>query len=351
MRKVVGPTGSVVQYANRKKSPKRRSGIFLLEPRVMYDGAAAASVAATAHHHDHHHHDHHHDPVEHQAAPPPEHSFAGPPAGGSDRATSSAAPTFSAPTTFTPGVEPSGLRPGNNVVFVDSQIANYQAIVSAINPGTTVFVFDGTKDGLQQIAQDLHGVHGLNSVDIISHGAVGEMQIGADTLTTGAIPTYAADLAAIGKALAPKGQLDLYGCDVAAAGDGFIDALKLATGRDVAASTTLIGATALGGTWTLDATTGPTPDALPANLAALQFFDNVLEAPTVTAGAAAVYNVGNPGVAVDKGITVSDSGGNLAGATVKIGAGFASGDTLNFTTQNGKTASPVSTLPVPGRSP
>ena len=45
-----------------------------------------------------------------------------------------------------------------------------------------------------------------------------------------------------------------------------------------------IGATALGGTWTLDATTGPTPDALPANLAALQSFDGLLVDQTGATG-------------------------------------------------------------------
>ena len=47
----------------------------------------------------------------------------------------------------------------------------------------------------------------------------------------------------------------------------YLEALQQATGRNVAASTGPVGAAVLGGTWTLDATTGPTPDALPANLA------------------------------------------------------------------------------------
>ena len=63
---------------------------------------------------------------------------------------------------------------------------------------------------------------------------------------------------------------------MAAGGDGFLTALQQATGRNVAASTDPIGATLLGGTWTLDATTGPAPDALPANSAALQSFDGLL---------------------------------------------------------------------------
>ena len=248
----------------------------------MYDGAAAHTVVATSHHHDHGH-----NPDDPQGGPV-DHSFHGfTPHGNSQSGASGGSEStanFSAPTTVTQSGEQSGHPPGGNVVFVDLQITDYQAIVSAINPGTTVFVFDGTKDGLQQIAQDLQGMHGLHSVDIISHGAADEVLVGTDTLTTSTIPTYAADLTAIGKALASHGQLDLYGCDIAAAGDGFLDALQQATGRNVAASTGPIGATALGGTWTLDATTGPTPDALPANLAALQSFDGLLVDQTGATG-------------------------------------------------------------------
>ena len=255
MNKVSGPGDFGSPSASGRKSRKRRSGIYLLEPRLMYDGAAAAS----AHHADHHHHasDYYHGPAVDSAATPPAYS--------PERATTA---------------KSGSLREGDQVVFIDSQIADYQAIVAAIDPGVKVFVFNGAEDGLQQIAQDLQGVHGLASVDIISHGAPDVMAIGTDILTTSTISTYSGDLAAIGKALAPNGQLDLYGCDVAAAGDGFLTALQQATGRNVAASTTPIGATALGGDWTLDATTGPTPDALPANLTALQSFDGLLVGQT-----------------------------------------------------------------------
>ncbi len=44
---------------------------------------------------------------------------------------------------------------------------------------------------------------------------------------------------------------------------------------------------------------------------------------------------------LDGALTVSDvdSNGNLTGATVSIGSGFLSGDTLNFVNQNGITGS------------
>ena len=232
--------------------------------KKMDDGAAAATVHWAA---DHHHGDGPSDDANGSAFWSPPANGGNSPVGQGHNWDHSNGAT---------GTDNQGLRPGDQVVFVDSQIANYQAIVAAINPGVKVIVYDGAQDGLAQIARDLQGVHDLASVDIVSHGAADEVVVGTDTLTTSTIPTYAADLAAIGSALAPTGQLDLYGCDVAAAGDGFLTALQQATGRDVAASTDPIGASALGGTWTLDATTGPTPDALPANPAELQSFDGLL---------------------------------------------------------------------------
>jgi hypothetical protein len=62
--------------------------------------------------------------------------------------------------------------------------------------------------------------------------------------------------------------------------------------------------------------------------------------PTVTAGATATFNGGSTTPStLDSGLTVSDpdSGGNLSGATVSITSGFATGDTLNFSNQNGIT--------------
>ena len=58
MNKVVRPEDFAKKSTdskNSKKRSKRRSGIFLLEPRVMYDGAG---VHASASHHGDHHHDH-----------------------------------------------------------------------------------------------------------------------------------------------------------------------------------------------------------------------------------------------------------------------------------------------------
>ena len=82
-------------------------------------------------------------------------------------------------------------------------------------------------------------------------------------------------------------------------------------------------------------------DGVTSSAAVTSTLDTVHVAPTVVAGATVSYEIGGAAVVLDSALTVSDvdSGGVLAGATVAIGAGFAVGDTLNFTNQNGITGS------------
>ena len=85
-------------------------------------------------------------------------------------------------------------------------------------------------------------------------------------------------------------------------------------------------------------------DGAASSATATSALDTVHVAPTVTAGATATFTGGGAAVTLDGPLTVSDpdSGGNLTGATVSIGTGFISGDTVNFTTQNGITGSYIS---------
>ncbi len=72
--------------------------------------------------------------------------------------------------------------------------------------------------------------------------------------------------------------------------------------------------------WSLDITTNP--------------------GPVVSAGGSVTFAEGGSAVALDSGLAVTDgSSASLAGATVAISSGFISGDSLNFTNQNGITGS------------
>ncbi|MGH9028795.1 MAG: hypothetical protein ACRDV4_04190, partial [Acidimicrobiales bacterium] len=68
--------------------------------------------------------------------------------------------------------------------------------------------------------------------------------------------------------------------------------------------------------------------------------------PVVTAGATVTVMGGGSPVALDPGLTVADSSSILVGATISVGSGFISGDTLNFTNQNGIAGSYNSTTGV-----
>ena len=89
--------------------------------------------------------------------------------------------------------------------------------------------------------------------------------------------------------------------------------------------------------WTV--TDGSTSNG-PSNTASTTL-DTAHVAPTITASGTVTYAAGGFAAALDPTATVIDvdSGGVLTGATVAISAGFLTGDTLNFTNQDGITGS------------
>ncbi|MEX0781289.1 MAG: Ig-like domain-containing protein [Dehalococcoidia bacterium] len=83
-------------------------------------------------------------------------------------------------------------------------------------------------------------------------------------------------------------------------------------------------------------------DAAPSNLASRDVTVAAAnDAPVITTTAGALaYTEGDPATVIDSGLTVTDADdANLEGATVRISAGFQSGDELLFTDQNGITGS------------
>nr|WP_229496546.1 DUF4347 domain-containing protein [Massilia polaris] len=161
------------------------------------------------------------------------------------------------------------------VVLVDTSLANYKSLEAGVADGIGIVEFDGSGDGLAQIAQWASGQHDLDAIHILSHGAQGLVKLGTTQLTEAALasPATQAQLAQLGAALTGDGDLLLYGCGVAA-GDstGLLAGIAKATGADLAASTDLTGAARLGGDWTLESQTG----AIDAGALALTQYDGAL---------------------------------------------------------------------------
>jgi hypothetical protein len=163
------------------------------------------------------------------------------------------------------------------IVFIEGNVADAALLAQAMGAGREVHVLDPAGDGLAQIAAWLAGRSGITALHIVSHGAQAELELGALTLGSSNLDEHAGDLAVIGASLSADADILLYGCDVGQgeAGQSFVDALAQATSADVAASSDLTGAAALGGNWTLEAQTG----AIEATALAPSAFAGLLAAP------------------------------------------------------------------------
>lgn len=237
----------------RRKLNRRSPSPLALEARLMFDGAAAADIFAVT---------------------LPDHPAAeGLPTADvrSDVDTKSIAqtnetPLNDAPKTAEAPISLQRLITGDTtanggrreIAFVDSAVENWQTLVDSIRPGIEVLLIDARGDGLTQIADYLDQASNIDAVHIISHGQEGEVILGNLHVNASTLSLCETDLARIGNALVPGGDLLLYGCDIAKgdAGLSFIGQLSQASGADVAASIDPTGNTSLSGNWVLEASTG-----------------------------------------------------------------------------------------------
>ncbi|NES03226.1 MAG: DUF4347 domain-containing protein [Okeania sp. SIO2F4] len=172
----------------------------------------------------------------------------------------------------------------SSVIFVDSNIADYQSLVNSVEPGTEVVVLDTNRNGVEQITEVLANYDNLDSVQILSHGDSAVLQLGNSSLDNGNIESYENQLQQWGKALSENGDILLYGCNVAEGeqGQAFINRLGEITAADIAASEDLTGSSDLGGDWVLEATTGFIDSPLAFQVEAMYAFNSVLQTFRVT---------------------------------------------------------------------
>lgn len=204
----------------RRRSLRRSSQLLPLEQRFMFDGAIAdAAHAAQAH----------------EVPPAP-------------------------PAVTVRAAEPAKDGGKKEVAIVDTSLAGYKTLEAGVQAGVGIIEFDGSKDGLAQIAQWAATQSDYDAIHILSHGAQGVVDLGTMHLSASALSSARTqqDLAQLGKALTSDGDLLFYGCDVGAGAQGtaLLDGLARATGADVAASTDATGAAAKGGDWTLETQAG-----------------------------------------------------------------------------------------------
>ncbi|MBA6340003.1 DUF4347 domain-containing protein [Colwellia sp. MB02u-10] len=214
---------SISPQKSPKKSRKIKPLISALEPRMLFDGAAVATAVDAL-----------------------------------DNSDFTATESSLLDENTTPAAVEALSRDRNEVVFVDSGIADYETIVDGLGADVEVFIIDAESDGLAQIAAILESKDEIDAIHIISHGSTGEISLGSSILNAENISLSSTALETIGESLTQSGDILLYGCNVGANGEGenFVNTLAAMTDADVAASDDITGAQALGGDWDLEYDTG-----------------------------------------------------------------------------------------------
>ncbi len=194
-------------------------------------------------------------------------------------------------------------QPRQEVVFVDTQVQDYQTLVDGLDDNAQVHLIDSSSNGLEQIATVLQGQTGIDAIHIYSHGDVGRLNVGNFTLDSSNIAQYSDLLAQIGQSLSAEADLMLYGCYVGAdsAGQDFIDEMAALTGADVAASSDLTGDDGQGGDWELESSSGQIETAA----VGVQSYEQVLATPVIGQLSDFSYTEDSGAVVVDSNMTIS----------------------------------------------
>ncbi|QMS87192.1 DUF4347 domain-containing protein [Nostoc edaphicum CCNP1411] len=204
-----------------------------------------------------------------------------------------------------------------NIIFIDQAVIDYESLIAGIQPGTSVVILDSARDGVEQITQALQGGK-YQSVQIISHGNSGSLQLGATLLNVNNLNSYTNQLQQWKNYLTEDSDILLYGCNVASFDQTFLQLLSQITGADVAASDDITGNAELGGDWDLEVKIGEIESDLALASKVVMAYDSILASNT----APILNNTGNPRLAaIAQDVTDINNSGTLISAILSRGAG------------------------------
>ena len=108
------------------------------------------------------------------------------------------------------------------VVFIEDNLTDWNILSTRLAASAEVVVLDSSGDGLAQMATYLASRQpaSLDAIHVLSHGAVGQLNLGSTSLTQDTLGQYTTAFNTIGQVLSEQGDLLLYGCDVGASEAG-----------------------------------------------------------------------------------------------------------------------------------
>ena len=178
--------------------------------------------------------------------------------------------------------QPNETHPGQatNIIFIDTRVGDYQQLIASVNGNADIHLLSSDSSGAEQIANTLAGYQdgSVTALHIVTHGDAGLLQLGSDVITNDNIASYAEILAQWDAKLTGGADVLFYGCNVAdgEAGEQFIESLQALLGLDIAASSDVTGAAALGGDWELEYQLGAVEASSAFSLNQLANFSHIL---------------------------------------------------------------------------
>ncbi|WP_128971309.1 DUF4347 domain-containing protein, partial [Bradyrhizobium tropiciagri] len=156
-----------------------------------------------------------------------------------------------------------GASSKREIAFIDRGIDDLETLLAGIRSDVEAILLSNNEPAPRQMARALKGRRGLEAIHVIAHGTPGEVSFAGGALTKEGVQASGRDLARIGLALAPDGQIALWACHVAnedAQASDLVMCLAAACGVRVAASRGKVGHASKGGVWHLDSAAPPITD-------------------------------------------------------------------------------------------
>jgi uncharacterized delta-60 repeat protein len=167
-------------------------------------------------------------------------------------------------------------KSAQTLVIIDRRVEDLDLIYKALSAGSIGYRISPHEDAIDRITELLSQT-GAKRLAIVAHGESGIVKIGANPLDLAQLETRAALLQEW-----CVEEISLYSCEVGQGdlGTQFMLELGAVTGANIAAASTKVGSTSLGGSWNLDVKTG-------------EFAPNLVFQPDILATYPAVLKAGD----------------------------------------------------------
>jgi VCBS repeat-containing protein len=148
------------------------------------------------------------------------------------------------------------LEQKKEIVFINDNIENYKDLTNELkNQDKEVFIIDSNKDGLTQVENIINFIGSIDAIHIIAHGSNANINIGNTNINQDNLDYYKEQLESIGNQLSEDTDILLYGCNISANEEqtNFIENIAKITKSDILSSDDITG---IDGDWNLEYSIG-----------------------------------------------------------------------------------------------